>query len=694
MLFLSSLSNSQSIKKIFKDFKNDKIKEAYDELSKFDSDKHKYSSTEINLFLIAEAIIISDERCEEYEPYTELKLFEENIISEEDLPRVNEFLNKYDYTLNSISKILYTNILNFAKKKNTESEYKKALDVCIKCDYLPEIKDLLIESAYKESISDGKIGKLKYFLKEYPNSKYNNEIEKLIETNFYNRSIDIGTIDSFKDFIRRYPNSDRKKEIEQLLNSKAFEIAKTDLTIDSMRNYIKSYPKSDWIDQANKIINSLTLSLDQNINNKNVQELEKRIIVKKEFLTFSKNNEYKDFNCSFLPKNAISTNNSFFLLPYIDENIYKTDKIIKNNTVKINKFDKKNRIITFDLNNDFKDKNKIFSMFLSKGFYNFNQISVDEKNDSITDLTFSVPEQFEIKEKDIIETINVSKYAIGNGIGAFTGYSTFSNKAYLFLYDFSNDKKYTKIDLSNFSNSFKSVNKVIYFDGIINGKKLMGGCYLENVIKTDKFIYVFLNIYKDLILPIKIDHNNKATLMSNSIFTVKNNNCFAVSGIHFNESVYFCNDGYYNLPFSKGFVNYFMTSTWEEKITTLNFYDSNLNHIWDKSIEDIVINKITELDNYIIVGGYCFNKGYLGYPNPRILIINKLTKNVTYDKVIPMKNFVISSINFDDNKNVILGIGLIQNIHPSSDKDYVTEIIIDKLLPNGTFEKDLFENKN
>lgn len=350
MLFLSSLSNSQSIKKIFKDFKNDKIKEAYDELSKFDSDKHKYSSTEINLFLIAEAIIISDERCEEYEPYTELKLFEENIISEEDLPRVNEFLNKYDYTLNSISKILYTNILNFAKKKNTESEYKKALNVCIKCDYLPEIKDLLIESAYKESIADGKIVKLNYFLKEYPNSKYNNEIEKLIETNYYNKSKDIGNIDSYKDFIRRYPKSDRKKEIEQLLNSKAFEIAKTDLTIDSMNSYIKSYPKSDMVNQANEIIDSLALSLVEIRNYKNISE----------YLKSYPNSKYKpelilklpDYLFNEITENVTIENCNEFITNYSDDK-------------RINEIENKLELAYINsLNNAYSEN--IFNLFKSK----------------------------------------------------------------------------------------------------------------------------------------------------------------------------------------------------------------------------------------------------------------------------------------------------------------------------------------
>lgn len=272
ILLLSTLSNAQNIKKIFKEYKNNKIKEAYEELSKFDIDKHKYSNTELNLFLIAEALIISDERCEEYEPYTELKLFEDNVISDEDLPKVLDFLNKYEFSLNSISKILYNNILSFAKKKNTEFEFKRALDVCINCEYKYELKELLVETAFKESVTNGTSEKLKYFLKEYPNSKYKNEVQILIETNYYNLTKEIGTIDSFKDFIRRYPKSDKKNEIEKLLNSKAFEIAKTDLTIDSMNNYIKSYPKSDMVNQANEIVDSLALSFIKIRNYKNISD--------------------------------------------------------------------------------------------------------------------------------------------------------------------------------------------------------------------------------------------------------------------------------------------------------------------------------------------------------------------------------------------------------------------------------------
>ncbi|MEC4050074.1 SBBP repeat-containing protein [Flavobacterium sp. SUN046] len=271
-LLISTLSFSQNLKKIYKEYKQGNIKEAYEGLSKFDANKHKYTSTEINLLLIAEALILSDEKCEEYEPYEELKLFEDNKISEDDEQKIKEFLNQYELNLNSVSKILYSNILKYAKKQNTEIEYKRALNVSLKSDNVNELKELLIETAYKESISNGKTDKLNYFLLEYPNSKYKIEINNLIETNYYTESKNIGTIDSYNSYINKYPKSQNKGEIEKLLYLKAFEIAKTDLTLDSMKKYIKSYPKSDWVPKASELIDSLALDLVKIRNYKSISE--------------------------------------------------------------------------------------------------------------------------------------------------------------------------------------------------------------------------------------------------------------------------------------------------------------------------------------------------------------------------------------------------------------------------------------
>ena len=93
------------------------------------------------------------------------------------------------------------------------------------------------------------------------------------------------------------------------------------------------------------------------------------------------------------------------------------------------------------------------------------------------------------------------------------------------------------------------------------------------------------------------------------------------------------------------------------------------------------------------MAGYTIEKGYVGYPNPRIIVINKNTKEVTYDEVIPQKNGSVLMLDFDEKCNVMITTTIYSSRwNYSKQFPIVPRIIIDRLNNDGKFENNLFNN--
>jgi hypothetical protein len=456
------------------------------------------------------------------------------------------------------------------------------------------------------------------------------------------------------------------------------------------------------IDSKEKLYRNNNLSAENIVNTKSNLSTDTNYYKKIEIKMDDKSYPY-NFK---LFKNIVSTNNSFYSLIYSPPgkipnqqfprigkfNIKTNKKTLLSEEMFSNPNDNNSQNINaYNLNNDLDKLNTIYKFKLENYQRVYEEISIDKMSDNISTNSYSIPGEFEINSNGSIETFEVLNSTIGNGIIAFNAYSKFNSKVYLFLYDYNKSSTYNKIDLSKYINSFGSVKNCLVFSGILNGKNYNSSqCFIHEVIKNNNFTYVFFRIdwgNEQKLIPIRIDSNNKPTLMSQSIF-IYGKNCRKLEY----SSDYVCNDGLFYLPASKGFVNYYSAANYEgNEDYTIKIYDNKLNFSWQKQITGIVINNISDTENYIIIGGYTKTKGYLGYPNPRIIVINKSTKSICYDKVLAKKNGEIDYLSIDENGSAIIGVGAFCCKPMDTDTTFKPLIITDKLNNDGKFTNDLFE---
>jgi LysM repeat protein len=397
-------------------------------------------------------------------------------------------------------------------------------------------------------------------------------------------------------------------------------------------------------------------------------------------------------------KNIIATNNSIFsvmfsppsggirnqMAPTIGSFFLKTNNNI---TKSINDIDKPqesfNVFGAYKKNNNLSELNKIYSISRLRDYVLINETTIDLDADKPNETgSFKLLYEFELKANSNVETFVVKETVIGNGLGAFKAYSTFNEKTYLFLYRYRLSSPYLKIDLNAISNNFDNSRKGSFFKGILDGKTIQRPWSVEDVIQNEKYTFIFLNLV-DMILPVRIDNsNNSITILYESVFFM--GNCRIQE--YTQNSI--CNDGFFYMPFSNGFVNYYYN--YNKTAYLIKLFDNSLKKLWQTEISDIVINHVYESGNYIIIGGYSTAKGYLGYPNPKVIVINRQSKLITYEKVIAKKNGEIGYITTNKKGEIILGVGSYCCQSFETDEDFIPQIIIDKLNSNGVFENDLF----
>lgn len=352
-------------------------------------------------------------------------------------------------------------------------------------------------------------------------------------------------------------------------------------------------------------------------------------------------------------------------------------------------FYEQKEINVYNCNSNLNQNNSIFFSYVNNGFVELNEIKLENGTNRPTILQDKIPNTFELNSgNDGIETFKTGGVKLGNGIAGFFGESTYNNKTYLFVYDYKSKIKYRKIDLTKASSAFVNLGITathgicLKYKGNKNKGTFETNFYsISNIVQNEKFIYVFLGAVNGVdILPLVIDKSNYSiSIKSNSFF---NKGYFLETNRIINEQRY--TGGYFYLPYSSGFINY---NKVQEEIK-LDVYNNLIEKTWSISLNDIEINHINEYENFIIIGGYTKNSGYKGFPNPKIIVIDKLTHKICYSKVIAKKNALINSINLDSNRNIIISIGGI--VDYSEDYSFYPQIITDKLDEQGKFINDLF----
>ena len=413
-------------------------------------------------------------------------------------------------------------------------------------------------------------------------------------------------------------------------------------------------------------------------------------------------------------QNVIASGDSFYSLVYspMSSDIFNQQRpsvgsfflktnFITNTTTDIIKeanpsYDSNNaNLNTYNFNNNLSELNSIYSLEPLGNSFRVSELSFDSNKNSYsyTD-TYTIPDEFELKSKDgNIETFNFRNIKIGNGICGFLAQSMYDYKTYLFIYNNKSKDKYTKIDISKISinlavNNTKSNGVGTTFRGRRNNRDFETNLFsVSNIVQNDKYIYAFLEGGSSprIILPIKINKLNfSVQVMSESFMTMSNFRSQEFTNKPISE------DGYFYMPSSKGFLNYYKVYDNGFEGYHLDYYNAEFIKTWKSKIKDIVINHVYESGDYIILGGYTKSQGYKGYPNPKIVVINKKTYATAYEKVIAKKNGEVGLISSDFDGNIIIAVGSFCCQAYDTDSKFIPQIILDKLKPNGAFENDLF----
>lgn len=344
-------------------------------------------------------------------------------------------------------------------------------------------------------------------------------------------------------------------------------------------------------------------------------------------------------------------------------------------------------------NNQIKDLNKIFYIQYSTAYnsqtipYLFGAITVNGKQ--VESSSFKMEDQFELNNKGNVETYKTSEAIVGNDIIAYRAISTFSHNDYIFVNDFKSPTSPTKIDLSLYSTSFHQYRDGCVFKGQVGDKSIERAVSLYRVFRNNQYRYVFVRLNEDYFSPVRIDINDGVTIYPPlNIPIPKGNTYSSVTGYRDNNF-----EGIFFMPSSQGFIINIAPYELAIKPTNIKYYNSQFSYKWEMNLNDLMIRHIYESGDYIIVGGYCLNKGFLGYPNPKVIVINRITKQITYEKVLAQKNSEISFIGSNDSGGIVLGVGTYCCKDLETDTDLKPYIIIDSLNTDGVFENDLFDIK-
>lgn len=392
---------------------------------------------------------------------------------------------------------------------------------------------------------------------------------------------------------------------------------------------------------------------------------------------------YSYANCPLFPPGASSNLGDNWFETYLNSGYsskyYGAQKLLKN--VYIN-------------NNQKKYDNSIFSA----SFENNELTLLETKiiNGKLTQKKQVFKNNFEVNSNDIIETYEIKEFTVGSGLILFSGKSKYSEKNILFVGNINNGKLIS-IDLPKLDNRFNYDKLGGTITRYFNGRDTASRYSINSVFQHNDMITVFISFMfgetRELIA-IQVNSNTDSVKISNTTFIYGKNR------IEINpQSIYNKQGGMYYLAESGGYIcvmpgadkktyiNYDENKNIDFKLTQ---YDKNLIKTKETTLSNYTyINQIIEVGNYIIVGGYTKTKGYAGFANPLITVIDRSNYSITYEKCIPQKNSTVDLIK-KDGQNIYIAIS------GSFDKNepIKANIVVDKLNSEGKFENDLFTTNN
>lgn len=330
------------------------------------------------------------------------------------------------------------------------------------------------------------------------------------------------------------------------------------------------------------------------------------------------------------------------------------------------------------------------------GHMNFRSIAIslhDNSNPYTKD--YRIKDLFELNEDGNINSYNVGKMVVGNGIGAFMGTDQLDKEKYLFLHDFSDSDPLTKIDISTATFNIRQLQNTLLFSGSVKTKNGINQyidepIWLQSIINNYAHTYVFFSTNDGrALIPIQINKDGSANVFSDRLLNSnrKTDTKYSIEKISRSAIHY--------MPYSQGFLNHYYADNVNQEKATVEYFDKSFNPIFKTDVEGIMIQHAYESGNYIILGGYTETKGYRGYQNPRIIVLDKNTRQITYDKVIPKKNYQVDFMTTTNEGNILFSLGTpCCKTNYDTDKQLEPQVIIDSLSKSGTFANDLFSSKN
>jgi len=323
-----------------------------------------------------------------------------------------------------------------------------------------------------------------------------------------------------------------------------------------------------------------------------------------------------------------------------------------------------------------------------------HKLDIEESSYKISVLK-SLPETIELSENGTIETYRVDQLVLSSETWVIKGTSTFDGKSYLF---FPNDTLgYIKIDLTidnpylEHTNNYGTVLQ-------IDGYNKVSQWSLRDMVSPFGVHYVTINA----------SHPKEGTTMIPFHYKIENG---TVKYVTYNKALiynpikethdtyslgnqqYKYNTSYY-LENSEAYADVKKNEHMSDKNYEISFISNKGKKLW--SYKDERFEKITAIDEageFLIIGGTTRIKGYRGYMNPYLQILNKKTGKLVTDYPMAYKHGGVSNIKVAEDGVIYITVGF----HLDADNwDYRNKLkvymIKDKLNVNGFFDADFFTN--
>jgi hypothetical protein len=305
---------------------------------------------------------------------------------------------------------------------------------------------------------------------------------------------------------------------------------------------------------------------------------------------------------------------------------------------------------------------------------NFFKVYYNETENCIDKLLYPIFERFEFKINGNIETFRIKTYQGGNDVFGFIAETQYKNNVYLFSYDLIQSKlTVTNLSELNTNNFYR-----LYLNDFT----------IKKIYRTsDNNNYVFFQ-FKDKILPLVLGINSKPFFVENFFMNAGIVDEFKFNGWSGDIIPLYADRSREIISFA----NFYSDNNEIDKLnSSIKVYNKNFDLTFEKNIVGTKITNIYKYKNQLIIGGFSIDKGYVGFPNPRILVIDLTTKKITYDKVILHKNGKVENISSDNNGNIEITTAIwSKNWNHSKNLDLDSYIIFDKLDEKGVFINDLF----